>query len=136
MAKEKPQIEMKDFLQFFKKLKANWHLDESRADDIIAEYFAICQEVGLDRFRSATDSIINASEYKFFPTISEFRGYLPKAAKNPLCGKCESGWIMVPDPVARGMYGNPNATMALRCECRRGPSYQAWRESPEWRPFQ
>lgn len=137
MASENQPIKMSDFLPLFKKLKANWHLDETRSEDIIAEYFAICETVGFGRFTRAVDSIINVSDYKFFPTVAEFRAYIPKAEKKPLCGQCESGWKRVPDVEARRLYGDKNATAMIRCECRRGPGFQkSEQEGQEWRPNQ
>jgi hypothetical protein len=118
------------------RLMANWPVEATRANMLLSEYRSIWNDVGEYRFRRAVDSIVATAALQFFPSQAEFRGYIPSAGKKRGCGKCDSGWIMIPDPVARGEYGDLNATMALRCECRRGPSYQTWRESPEWRPFQ
>jgi hypothetical protein len=133
MARQK--VHSPDYLAQMKRLVANWPVDEQRGKVLLDEYQAIWEEVGEHRFTRAVDSLVASAPYLFFPNQAEFRGYIPATGKKPSCGKCDSGWLMVPDAVARGVYGDPNAMMAIRCECRRGPSYQTWRESPEWRPF-
>ena len=132
----KPKAHSRDYLDQMKRLIANWPVDDQRGKVLLDEYRTIWDDVGDFRFRRAVDSLLVTAQLQFFPSQAEFRGYIPSTGKKPTCGNCDSGWIMIPDPVARGDYGDPNAMMALRCECRRGPSYQTWRESPEWRPFQ
>lgn len=115
-----------DYLAQMKRLIANWPVDDDRGTVLLDEFAGICNEIGENRFRLAVDSILANGNFRFFPSQGEFRGYIPSAERKPLCGKCESGWIRVPDYEARRMYGNSTATCMLRCECRSGPGYQAF----------
>ena len=94
-------------------------------------------QVDDSRFDRAVTAIIQESEIKFFPSVGEFRGYIPAPGKKPYCGKCNEGWVWVPDMEARRLYDNDTAMACKRCECRSGPGYQRWmQEVHEWRPNQ
>lgn len=109
-----------DYLAQMKRLIANWPVDDDRGAVLLDEFAGIWNEVGENRFRRAVDSILADSDYRFFPNQAEFRGHLPSSEHKPLCKKCKSGWISVPDHEARRLYGNPEAMCMIRCECRGG----------------
>lgn len=119
-------MESETFQKLLQRLLTNWKTDESRAKVITKEFKAIFDEVGQARFSTAVDDIIRQNPYTLFPTQAEFRGYLPPVEKKPTCGKCKNGWIMVPDYQARKLYKNEIAMCTLRCECRRGPKFEAY----------
>lgn len=114
------------FEENLQRLIGNWPTLTSRADRVRRELHTLWKEVGHERFTKATDAIIATGNYKFFPTVAEFRGYIPQAKRKPFCGQCESGWIRVPDYAARRLYQNTTATEMLRCECRRGEGFEKY----------
>ena len=101
-------------------MTANWHLEESRAEFIIGEYFDIWKSVGAARFGRAVHSLLYDSGLKFFPSIAEFRGYIPASEKRAHCGNCQDGFVMRPDYEARRLYKNDSAMKAFPCECTGG----------------
>ena len=134
MANQKGRSE---FLSSLKRMLANWTVSEDRVKPLSDEFYIVWQEVGAYRFVTAVTKIIQDSELRYFPSVGEFRGYLPPAGKKPYCGQCNEGWVSVPDYEARSLYGNDTAMANKRCECRSGPGYQRWQqEVHEWRPGQ
>ena len=111
--------EMTAFLESFSKLKANWHLEESRADSIVSEYFRVWRDVGAIRFGRGVHKMLHESNLRFFPTLAEFRGYVPASEKRVYCGHCNEGFISVVDEEAQKLYGG-DRRMAMPCDCTGG----------------
>lgn len=84
------------------------------------EYQGIFREVGASRFEQAVSKIVREGQYKFFPSQAEFRGFIPSKGGWKPCGKCESGFVRVPDLEAEMLYGDPTATKMIFCQCRYG----------------
>lgn len=122
------------FEENLQRLIANWPTLTTRADRVRRELNTVWKEVGHQRFTAATDAIIATGNYKFFPNVAEFRGYIPGAHRKAFCGECESGWIRKPDYGARRLYNDDKATAMLRCECRRGDGFEKYeRKVVAWR---
>ncbi len=110
----------KSFLSSWARLSANWQLAEDRVKPLSQEYFEVFKQVGEGRFNRAVTAIIHSAELAYFPSVAAFRGYVPSSAEvRQYCGKCEHGWIFVPDEKARELYHN-QAEMAMPCECTGG----------------
>ena len=80
------------------RLIGNWPDGQRRAAEMLNEFQTVWDDVGEDRFRRAVQDIIHSSELRFFPSIGEFRGYIPAPAgktwwRNPTCPGCHgTGW--------------------------------------------
>jgi hypothetical protein len=102
-------------------LTANWPIDEDRTKTQSREFRRVHDEVGISRFDAAVSKIIHENAYKFFPSVAEFRAYVPQASgrhADANCEKCHgTGWMRLPDYEARGMYRDPSAACVLRCQC-------------------
>lgn len=102
-----------------KRLVANWPMDENRAEVLMQEYENLFAGVGEQRFNRGVGTIIREGRYQFFPSMAEFRGFVPAGEQRwKPCGKCEEGFIRVPDPEAELLYGDPGATKMIFCKCR------------------
>lgn len=71
---------------------ANWPLNEERAETKTEELRNLWREVGGRRFDAAVNRIVNEHKGEFFPTIGEFRSFLPSDEKiwwrDPNCPDC------------------------------------------------
>lgn len=102
------------------RLFANWQIfDEEIQATKIREFRNLWAEFGEQRFTAGATAIINEGRYKLFPSVAEFRSYVPERVRKPYCGNCIEGWRFVPDYEARKMYHNDTAMAVVRCECRR-----------------
>ncbi len=99
-------------------MTGNWNLEEVRLKPLTAEYFEVFKDVGESRFSRGVTAVIHNGKFSFFPSIAEFRGFVPSAGRWTPCGKCESGFIRVPDKEAEMLYGDPTATKMIFCQCR------------------
>jgi len=121
MADSKSERASTVFLSSFRRLLANWPIDEGRYKTLEREYRAIFDEVGVSRFDAGVSSILREGKYQFFPSLAEFRAFIPAPGgrhADANCEKCHgSGWMRLPDYEARRMYRDPNATCVLRCQC-------------------
>lgn len=68
------------FEENLERLIANWPTLGSRIDVLRSELNLVFYEVGSERFTRATDAIITSGTYQYFPSIAEFRGYIPQPA--------------------------------------------------------
>ena len=102
-----------------KRLMNNWPIDESRAKGLSREFRVVWDEIGDARFKAAVTNIITNSDLRFFPSVGEFRGYVPNTARIVYCGQCTEGWRYVPDYEARRLYNNDSAMAVIRCGCAR-----------------
>lgn len=124
-----------EFSENMRRLIANWPMNVTRSHPLERELKSVFKEVGEERFTQATDSIIAHGQYQFFPTVAEFRGYIPAPKRKMFCGKCENGWIRVTDYEAMSLYEDKTATAMIRCECRRGPGFEKYeRRVKAWIP--
>ena len=99
-----------DFLRSWKKLTGNWQLNADRETSIIGEYYELYCTVCSDRFAAAVKTILD-STYKFFPTLAEFRGFLPSAERKTFCPICNGNrWILA----GTDSWGN---SQVKRCDC-------------------
>lgn len=117
------KVSSPSYLEQMKRLVANWPVDAERGSMILREYETVWNDVGESRFRRGVDSIIATAPFRFFPSQAEFRGYVPGSERAKFCGKCDAGWVMVPDCEARQVYGNDTAMAAARCECAGGTDW-------------
>ena len=100
-------------------MTGNWNLEEARLKPLTAEYFALYSQVGAQRFERAVTAIIHEGGYHFFPTVGEFKSHVPASTeRKPWCGKCNEGFLYIPDPEAYELYGDPDATKMMFCSCR------------------
>ena len=109
------------FLASVSRLSANWPIDSTRAEGLERELRKVFDEVGISRFDAGVSAIITEGKYQFFPSMAEFRGFIPAPGgrhADANCEKCHgSGWMRLPDYEARRMYRDPNASCVLRCQC-------------------
>lgn len=93
------------------RLFANWMVfDEEIQATKIREFRNLWAEFGAERFTAGATAIINEGKYKLFPSVAEFRSYVPERRRKPYCGECVDGWRIT---IADGIRA------AYRCECRR-----------------
>ena len=80
------------FARCLKRLIANWPLNEERAETKAEELRSLWKEVGGHRFEAAVGRIVNEHKGDFFPTIGEFRSFLPAEGqswwRDPNCPDC------------------------------------------------
>jgi hypothetical protein len=82
------------FLESWARLCANWPLAEPRATNLAKEYYEIFKTTSAIRFDAAVTQIIRDSKFQYFPTVSEFLGYIPKVDggkgfwRDPACESC------------------------------------------------
>lgn len=121
MAEQRNERASIGFLASFGRLTANWPIDEDRTKTQSREFRRIHDEVGIARFDAAVSKVIHEGPYKFFPSVAEFRSFIPAPSGRYPDANCESchgsGWMRVADYEARRMYGDPNAMCVLRCQC-------------------
>ena len=60
------------------RLIGNWPVSEETATAKIREFRSIYESHGHERFSKAVQKIIHESQYKYFPSVGEFMGYVPK----------------------------------------------------------
>jgi hypothetical protein len=90
------------FLESWARLCANWPLVEPRATNLAKEYYEVFKEITPQRFDDGVTKVINDSQYQYFPNVSEFRGYIPRAAdgakgfwRDPDCIACQGSGFQV-----------------------------------------
>ena len=112
------------FLSCIARLEANWTVQPGRIEGIIENYKTVFDEVGPSRFVKGVSSIIQSGAYGFFPTCSEFRGYIPQAGKadatNHYCGKCDDGWLRSKNTPDAFVHNAIHETAVYPCPCRGG----------------
>ena len=102
-------------------MQANWPLNEERLP-ILIEYRKLFDLVGEERFRAGVQNVLESTT-QFFPSIGQFRTYLPNPPvgertwwRDPNCPKCHgTGWFYVRDHEANRLYGRTDAQAVLRC---------------------
>jgi hypothetical protein len=90
-------------------------LEDDRLRGATANYLELYCEIGHERFVAGVNKIIREGGYSFFPSLAEFRGYLPdNPSSRAFCGNCNEGWLYTTDSVGES---------AVRpCECRPRPN--------------
>lgn len=82
------------FNALFEKMLTNWPVDSNRTHGLREALLEVCREVGEPRFRSAVDSLLADRPYNTFPTLGEFRQYIPSAQqRRHSCAQCQNGFI-------------------------------------------
>ena len=70
-----------EFLECMKDLMSNWPIaDEDRAGKIIKLFGEVWDDYGAAMFKTCCKSIIHEREGAFFPTVAEFKVYMPHTA--------------------------------------------------------
>ena len=80
------------YVALMSRLRGNWPIEESRFDAALQNFHFLWEEIGEKRFTRATEGIISDSPYQYFPSIAEFRSYIPAEGRK-FCGNCDNGFI-------------------------------------------
>ena len=72
-------VQNKTFLTQFSRLLAEYKLEESRVAGKSREFFEVFKSVGQDRFTRATSRCIHESGLTFFPTVGQFKNFIPES---------------------------------------------------------
>jgi hypothetical protein len=101
---------------------------------MLENYRLLFDQIGAERFAAAVQRVIFESGLRYFPSISEFRSYVPELTQSAgaFCNECEGGWRYVPDHEARRLYKNETAMAVVRCQCRRGAAKTAGDRNSNW----
>lgn len=101
------------------RLQGNWPVEEGRLKGILQNYQAIFDEVGEERFAVAVEAITTNSSHEYFPSIAEFRGFIP-SPKPRFCDKCVDGWVYVKNACDAFVAGVIHDRAVGPCSCRGG----------------
>jgi hypothetical protein len=76
----------------------NWPMEQERSRRLARSYKQVFDEVGESRFARAVKSIRDSRSYASFPTLAEFRSYLPipdaPASGKHYCALCSGNtWV-------------------------------------------
>jgi hypothetical protein len=95
------------------RLQGNWPAEESRFQGIMQNFVLLWDEIGESRFKAAVDAIVLNSPFEYFPSIAEFRSFIPRTEQRPSspnsktkfadpnCAACFGGGYVVKDRLAR-----------------------------------
>ena len=106
---------------------SNWPISDERLEAVKNEFQIVWNEVGESRFERAVGKIVQESDRQFFPTVGEFRSFIPVAPRggfwrDPNCPDCHgTGFKEVTTLVKRpdGTWQNREVARCRREGCLR-----------------
>ena len=102
-----------EFLESLKDLFSNWPVEDSRVKGIKRHLWLVWQDCGAQRFKSGVRRCIHERQSQYFPTVGEFKQYIPNAPD-------ESAWKPSANEIVRrrlhpeDFFGDSDVRMMMK----------------------